>query len=130
MSVDSLYPLLLLLFFYLLALLFFTLYFLFILKRKGKKFFWPDIAIWSMSIISWGGGFFLSDRYGIGFGKTLSNIFELFFIGILTFIYVAIRVIYVECMKLCWGTAFITYFFWSIIVLALLVGLFFPGIPE
>ena len=130
MSIDLLYSLSLLLSFYLLALLFFTLYFLCIVKRKGKKFFWPDIAIWSMSIISWGGGFFLSDKYGIGFGKTLSNVSELFFIGILTFIYVAIRIIYGECMKLCWGTIFIKYLFWSITVLAFLIGLFCPGIPE
>ena len=119
--------------FYFVALLSFIMYWvatLFIFKSRTRNFIWCDIAIWIAPIIAWVGGFYLSDAYGIGFGKTLGNISELFFIGILTFAYVAVRILYIEFLKSRYDTIFIKYLFVGIVLSSLLIGLFYPGIPE
>ena len=102
------------------------------IKKKRKRLSWPDSLIWFVPFIAWAGGFVLADGYGhsIGLGKSLANLSELFLIGILVFIYVVIRIIYVELMKSRWGDAFISWLFWVITLVALGIGLFLPGLPE
>lgn len=102
------------------------------IKKKRKRLSWPDSLVWFVPFIAWAGGFVLADGYGhsIGLGKSLANLSELFLIGILVFIYVIVRIVYVELMKSRWGDAFISWLFWVITLGALGIGLFLPGLPE
>lgn len=133
MSLDlfySLHPWLFLLSCNLFSALVFVFYLLYARKRKKGKIYVYDFAIWVIPGLAWFAGFVLCDKYGIGFGKSLANLSEIFYIGLLIYLYVAIRIICVEWLKRCRGDSWVRHLFFSIVLLAFAIGMFWPGIPE
>ena len=129
MSYDIIFPLLKLLSFHAISLVFFIVYCLLSMKKK-VKIPYHDIFLYPITFLAWGEGFYLSDKYGIGFGKTLANLSEIMFIGILTLLYMLIKVIYLVCGNADIPKDISCYMVTAAILVSFLIGILVPGIPE
>lgn len=129
MSFESIFPLLPLLVFHVISLVIFIAYVLLSMKKK-TQIPYRDLFLYLLTFLAWGTGFYLSDACGIGFGKTLGNLSEIYFIGILVLIYMLTKFIYLTCAKAAIPRK-ITYFMAAAVILAsFFIGILVPGLPE
>ncbi len=129
MRFESILPLLPLLSFHAVSLGVFIACVLLSIKKKAKIPCW-DLSLYLFTFLVWGAGFYLSDACGTGFGKTLSNLAEIYFIGILMLIYMLTKFIYLICSNAAIPRK-MTYFMAAAVILAsFLTGVLVPGFPE
>ncbi len=129
MGCEIIFPLLKLLSFHLISLVVFIAYILLAIMKKFKIPYY-DIFLYPITFLAWGEGFYLSDKYGIGFGKTLANLSEIMFIGILTLLYMLIKVIYLVCGNADIPKDISCYMVTAAILVSFFIGILVPGIPE
>ncbi len=129
MDLEFIFPVLTLLSFHIISMLIFVVYIFFSTKKKIKVLYY-DVALYVFSFLIWGCGFFISDRYGIGFGKTLGNISEILFIGILMLIYMLVKCVYPIFKKRNLSEKVLYYMVGTVLLLSFLIGVLCPGIPE
>ena len=129
MSCEIVFPLLRLLSFHMISLVVFVAYILLAMKKKVKIPYY-DIFIYLFTFLAWGEGFFLSDKYGIGFGKTMGNFVEILFIGILMSAYMLIKFTYLLCKNADIPKDISCYMVTAVILVSLFIGILVPGLPE
>ena len=129
MSYDIIFPPLKLLSFHAISLVVFIAYFLLSMKKKVKIPYY-DLSLYLFTFLAWGEGFYLSDKYGIGFGKTMGNFVEILFIGILMLAYMLTKIIYLVCGNADIPKDIQCYMVTAVILVSFFIGILVPGLPE
>ncbi len=129
MNLEFIFPVLTLLSFHIISMAIFAVYIFFSIRKKIKILYY-DVALYVFSFLIWCCGFFISDKYGIGFGKTLGNISEILFIGILMLIYMLVKCVYPIFKKRNLPEKMLYYMAGTVVLLSFLIGVLFPGVPE
>ena len=129
MNLEFIFSVLELFSFHIISILVFIVY-VFLSIRKKIKVLYYDATLYIFSFLMWGGGFFISDKYGIGFGKTLGNISEILFIGILMLIYMLVKCIYLIFTNRNLPKKVLYYMAGIAVLLSFFIGVLYPGIPE
>ena len=129
MSYDIIFPLLKLLSFHAISLVVFIAYFLLSIKKKAKIPY-GDLFLYLLTFLAWGAGFYLSDACGIGFGKTMGNLSEIMFIGMLMLAYMLIKIVYLICAGAAIPKKVSHCMAGAVILVSFFIGILVPGIPE
>ena len=129
MNFELIFPLLTLLSFHIISILVFIVYVSFSIKKKIKCSYY-DLTLYIFSFLMWCCGFFISDKYGIGFGKTLGNVSEILFIGIVMLIYMLVKCIYLIFNNRNLTREMLYYMAGVVVLLSFFIGVLCPGIPE
>jgi len=129
MNFEFIFPLLTLLSFHMISILVFIVYVFFSIRKNIRGSYY-DLILYFFSFLMWCCGFFISDKYGIGFGKTLGNISEILFIGIVMLIYMLVKCIYLIVNNRNLPTKLSYYMAGSVVLISFFIGVLCPGIPE
>lgn len=129
MNQEFIFPILELFLFHIISILVFIVYVFLSIKKKIKVLYY-DTTLYIFSFLMWCCGFFISDKYGIGFGKTLGNISEILFIGILMLIYMLVKCTYLIFTNCNLPQKVLYYMVGTVILLSFFIGVLCPGIPE
>jgi len=129
MNFEFIFPLLALLSFHIISILVFIVYVFFSIKKKIKCSYY-DLTLYIFSFLMWCCGFFISDKYGIGFGKTLGNVSEILFVGIVMLIYMLVKCTYLIFNNRNLTRGMLYYMAGAVVLLSFFIGVLYPGIPE